>query len=1084
MPKDPRKPRKTTKNWLTAADSAPDIHPVPPNASNYRLHPYSPSTERRTQTSGSSYLLLLPISPLDNVTHSKDAPIPDTPSTLINESLGDLAVLGSPFSFSAQSRSTLFKDIQDVPPPPSIHHYKARRKRLSPEEHLQSQLACLDEHLQRICADFGTIGDFLSYLFWSRPRKRDKDLRLNFHQSSITRFLQGHNNIKPIDIVKRIFHHRNSFPTYRARQHRKQSFSLDVDPTSILYARVAISAWAAQLCAARAHRDIATLTKSDPDHPEDAPARMSSATVTWKDINTFSPERSVNTFRRCTPFLYSFFEYLTLPRRYGIAVERKNRPVHTVRSFRIEGLNPLITGHNRLANGYLSLPYGIHQFGTQTHVDEKRLTSVMGLTTCDLMARKSLKLMTDASLEQMRKSTVEETARGEVKKCYVLDNVQRQDNVYEGGLLRVKRMKCGTAATMINMEDVEPGAFDLSDHLQRVVKNLHSTMTLDSLFERINWSHHHESLKLYIVKTLAEEVPELQHLLEKIFDRFRTAPIAIHRIPASRQTQIQPLGTNSERELESQGMKRCIADFDSQIGFEGEDLLEWVGGDGASFATILRLQKYLAPTAFNNRDTLRNKIAIWHAKDTALKAIAQNHFGPSTSADPSSISKLYTVAGLKRPANLKHCDHYPTMDGLTLIWIAQVLDCWRIYFGVDDLSTHFHNLGATNSVPTLDVLLSQADVIIQQYISLGGYERVLSIQSQRELKNPNLRIKTGSEWVPHSVATPSAEQMSDDAIVKESEIFDGDRSLANSILFKVEFSSFLLLEFAIKDGDMGRVLEQLRIWIFLFSGSSHQQYASYLLELHCLLEFESSPALRQTILNNYLVKFGLPFKERDLMQEDHNGKIQIMVPKAGGEFDGPYYRNTITPNVHNLININRNFEIGFNLAHRKTSHTSPGMRPEVQALLSSIHASELHLFRSQRSYLGHIAIDLFTHGYERLGTGGKLAEFKRKTASRSKFIQAIENEKQRLQSTEVQDVVMADQTSNIDLTFTDNSSDGSDSETTSSSISEDESDSDIEVRVLDLQLDDRGSQGSDCDQFDEDAVMEVQPSDNDDNWSD
>jgi hypothetical protein len=227
---------------------------------------------------------------------------------------------------------------------------------------------------------------------------------------------------------------------------------------------------------------------------------------------------------------------------------------------------------------------------------------------------------------------------------------------------------------------VEPGAFCLSDHLQRVVANERSSISLDSLFNCIKWTHHHESLKLYVVKTLCNEIPELKSLLTPIFELFRKEPIAIHRIPSQRHTHIQALGTNRHHELESQGMFKAIQDFDEQIGFTSEDLIEWVGGDGASFATILRLQKYLAPTAFSNRETLRNKITtpeLWHAKDTAIKTIAQNHFGPSASSDPSSLSKLYTVAGMKRPANLKHCDHYPTVDGLSLIWIAQILDCWR-----------------------------------------------------------------------------------------------------------------------------------------------------------------------------------------------------------------------------------------------------------------------------------------------------------------------------------------------------------------------------------------------------------------------
>jgi hypothetical protein len=273
----------------------------------------------------------------------------------------------------------------------------------------------------------------------------------------------------------------------------------------------------------------------------------------------------------------------------------------------------------------------------------------------------------------------------------------------------------------------------------------------------------------------------------------------------------------------------------------------------------------------------------------------------------------------------------------------------------------------------------------------------------------------------------------------------------------------------------------------MFSGSSHQQYASYLLELHCLLEYESSPALRKTILNNYLVKFGLRFKERDLMQEDHNGKIQVMVPKASGDFDDPYHRNIITPNINHLIQIDRNFETGFSLKHRKTSHTSPGMRPEIQALLLSIKASELHLFTPRRSYQSHIAVDLFSEGYDRLGTGGKLDEFKRKTVARAKFIEAIEKQKKQVDTSDIQDITMGDDT--LSMQHLDESSDlesdkGSDSETdwSSSEDSQKLSDTDIDVYGQGVN-DEEGSEDSD-DQVDE-GVDEIIPSDEDEeNWSD
>ncbi|KAJ7687540.1 hypothetical protein B0H14DRAFT_2204889, partial [Mycena olivaceomarginata] len=116
----------------------------------------------------------------------------------------------------------------------------------------------------------------------------------------------------------------------------------------------------------------------------------------------------------------------------------------------------------------------------------------------------------------------------------------------------------------------------------------------------------------------------------------------------------QPLMVNSERETESQGMMHAVEDFDNQIGVDVENypnLLGWTRGDGTSFAQLLRLSRYTAPIG-----NFKNKIAtpeIWHTGATDLNSIAENHYGPATSSDPSSLSKASSTAGLKRPSNLK-----------------------------------------------------------------------------------------------------------------------------------------------------------------------------------------------------------------------------------------------------------------------------------------------------------------------------------------------------------------------------------------------------------------------------------------------
>ncbi|THV04131.1 hypothetical protein K435DRAFT_851125 [Dendrothele bispora CBS 962.96] len=467
-------------------------------------------------------------------------------------------------------------------------------------------------------------------------------------------------------------------------------------------------------------------------------------------------------------------------------------------------------------------------------------------------------------------------------------------------------MKVGTAATEIDIEDCPPDAWNLLDYLSCVSKNLCSTITVDKLWDHVNWSNQNDSQVLYVVKTLVDSIPVLTSYSKLISDCVCLPPIAIHRITEQRQTTLQLLGMNSERE----------------IGFTA---------GGADKTALDEYPKYLAPTALSNCDTLCNKITTpetWNAKDKALKAIAQEHFSPSTSTNPSSLSKLYQLSSFKRPSNLKQCDHYPTVRGLEVIWVAQIFDCWRIVLGVDELQSFFDELSKKNDMPTLEFLLSQGSILIQ--------------------KEKELQVKTGTPWVSSSVSNPFKEQMKHGvpADSMDSEVFDSNY------------------------GDIGTVMQQLTIWTLMFCSSTHQQYVAYLLELHCLLEYESSPALRTAILNNYLVKFGLACQEKDLMQEHHNGKLELMVEKV--------------------------WESALELKHRSYSHTSPSSQPKLCVLLMELKATELHLFRSGRPYPAHIATDLLSFGYNQLGTEGKLQAVIKKTEARAKFISAIKKERRHL----------------------------------------------------------------------------------------
>ncbi|KAF9066187.1 hypothetical protein BDP27DRAFT_1546360 [Rhodocollybia butyracea] len=988
---------KPRRKWLAAADASPVILQPISDASKYSISPasrrYQPYSSSRVQ-SDSSDVLIQPqnFSSISGSRQNKRPSLsitipqvptysssPETPATLVDPPTSPRFAfpLASPFITPSISQSTayhpqhLFSSAFVIP---CVEGWRHRSKKLSAEEILKEGLDNVAKTLVQILSTFGSVGDFLMLLFWSREKKKDLDHRQIGHQKVVARLLSGRNKVKVAHIIDAIYNHRDAQPSWRSPrvEEQKLAFSLTKDPTSIGFARPALKAWAAQICAAEAHRDMKIFIRHDPDHPEYAPAVLSLKDISWSEH---------------TVFLFNFFKHILVPHKDGKPVERIRRPREMCI---IASLTPLINGHNMRINGYFSLAFGIHLFSCQAHTDLKHLAPQIGLAVHDATIRRAIKAMTEKARVEMKRIAIEAAANGDVVQGLGIDNIQRHAQVYEGGALRQSVMKTGTYGCEIQFQGVPPGAWDLNDYLTRVIANKRSEMTVDSLWRDIDWNHYNESMVLYCIKMLAEEIHVLSSHVKTVTDRFHSEPMAIHRLPDDFRTSIQPLGSNAENEPETQGMKRAIDDFNSQIGYPhnaAETLLEWVGGDG---------------------ETLQNKILTpegWHVRSTGINAISENHFGPANSSDPSSLSMLFHAIGLKRPPNLKKVDFYPTTKGCKVVWTSMILDCWRIILNTDDLELYFNNLATKAGLPTFDFLFSTAQTLIWQYVCSAAYHRVLSLEAQDGVRNSTLK----------------AEQVESEKAFQDPEDFD---------------------EHAIKAGDVGRVMQLLKIWIFMFAGSKHPKYMTYLLELHCLLTYESSDALRIAILNNYLVKFGLEAQERDLMIEHHIFKLEDMVSRAGGEFNGPFYRDIIAPNVDNMTRLNRSLMLAFELEN------------------------EVQFFRPTRTY-HRIASESLSDGYTKLGTGGKIASFIEETSCKAKFTEAIQNKKKQTDSndTNMRSPIPSPVPSPPPSTNKENDDSGSNSESSSSRSSS----SDDGAAITDIQTQPDNSAEEDKDDTSESA---------------
>ncbi|KAJ6545695.1 hypothetical protein B0H19DRAFT_1308385 [Mycena capillaripes] len=840
---------------------------------------------------------------------------------------------------------------------------------------------------------FENLGDFLAILFHPRVRG-EPNPRTRRHRAAVSAFLQGCSNTKMADLIELLYNHPQSRPKKKYPDQCAAALSPHKPLGEILFARPCLSSWATQVVGNRAHFRVGKLGRKPKEGRSRRHLRATTngrnpnAQVVEREDTDFTIQGLAEQYAKEDEFLWYLTECFAAPRKNGKVVVRKCRP-HTV--IQVGASSSFILSRNTYASGDLALPLGIWLFATKSHIDVKRVYSRFGSTVSDSTACKALASMSDASLAKLREEIRDATARGETEYGKIVDNVQQYATVYEHGLGRENQLKVGTACTAFKFDDCKPGAFNADDHISRVIKQERQTMTTESVYRSIDWQHIEDVTELHFLRVLADYDPHLNHMSTEISARFRTVH-AKHRLHPHRKV-LQPLPTNAEREVENKGMFNGLLDFEKAMGIEPDkcdNLLSWLRGDGASHATAMRLKRLLAvcPNIYNSLRNLISTPETWHTKSTDLNSCASNHYGRAASKDPSSLSRSSNAANMKRPTDLKKCDFYPTSRSMTMIWEARVLDCWRLVLGCkSDLLSHFEELAANDSLPSLDELLKSARIIRERYASQTAYEQSLD-KSEQDEAHTRIKVPVGSPWMSTQLpAADDGDKEDGPKVHKEPPGFDGDRVLSNAILFLMEFGWWTELDYAISEGDVGRVMKILKIFIFTFGGTSNRNYMSHMLDLYALLQFECSPDLKEALLNNYLMTLqgdAGTFIEGDLMQEWNNRWLEDTVQRRGGDFDDKFYRKIIAPNVLHFLKIKADIETAFELKRRGKAHTSPHLRDETKVLLKLYEEEELHLFRSGRS-LGHAAVNRFDRGYQRL-EDGKMDEYLQRSAEYAELL--------------------------------------------------------------------------------------------------
>ncbi|KAJ7571888.1 hypothetical protein C8J56DRAFT_907353 [Mycena floridula] len=439
-----------------------------------------------------------------------------------------------------------------------------------------------------------------------------------------------------------------------------------------------------------------------------------------------------------------------------------------------------------------------------------------------------------------------------------------------------------------------------------VAENKQKDLDMEKLLSFIDTDHLNRMFTLQWMRILINFIPCL---------RVYKSEDAKRRLP-SYKAQIFPLSSNSYNETITSGMLSALLDFVKTLGF---------------------------------------------TEDSPLYRLLL-----AGSDDPSSIGHSAAEVKWKAPANIKKVDFYPYSQLAYQIVNARAFDCLRIHFcGKDgDILKHFESLEAQDKVPSFAALWKAAEVVFKTFGHTHVFEREISGDFLIDLP-----IIQGDPWVP-----PVFDQSSANTDQPTKKPHGKKRKNDTDCLAQLSwfiFDAIISWEmiYATSEGDIGRVWEVMKFMLLMFTGSSHTKYTNYLLEMFCDLELESSMALRNAILDSWLVCIsGHSFIAGDQFQE----QIQDEFYEHIGKKDPPH--------SWRFVQVKKAVNEGLGLATRGRKNLEPHNNPEILLLLRIYQDEQLHWFRAGRTYGGEMRkVDDFARGLERLMGSGKSKDWVRET---------------------------------------------------------------------------------------------------------
>ncbi|KAF8231490.1 hypothetical protein L208DRAFT_1459229 [Tricholoma matsutake] len=534
------------------------------------------------------------------------------------------------------------------------------------------------------------------------------------------------------------------------------------------------------------------------------------------------------------------------------------------------------------------------------------------------------------------------TEIGEPRFLFLFDNVNKMQHAWQSIIGWEDEVKSGTAATLIKLKDVPPGAMLAEPLLKNLKEKVCSKLTVEMLVDDIDWAHIESIGATTVLRVWTKHVSGLAKFHSVVESCFSTT-YAKHPLQLWK-SEIHPMCTTDINEATTTGVASVLYNLISQLGIVGSWLNKYVVlvcGDQLSVDWILKVKLYMgtAATTYNRHDWALPVIQLWHMKWALQKCIFRLHWWDNAGKEIFGLHHDCDLLG-RGKFNPVKCDFYPAHHILEDRFDALILDALWIMCKertkivqpptnklLEGLEEYFLEKGPFHTI-MLDALLELTEQVYNYYMCNAVHEAALGYGDRDPALYGSLTMSNEMDSVPmpankesqSSSIPPGQTKKRGKKTTAVRNFSQGDQTLATTINFLCITFWYLKMCAAAAEGDIGHIFE----------------------------------IIKTAILNNYLVNpSGLHghWLELDLLQEHFNFWIKQLFNSKSHDFDARHLakvdylvQKKLVTDTQMLAKGMTLMRLGYTTVTIRFSHSSPSV--------TKFTLSKMNLLQDMTFFLG------------------------------------------------------------------------------------------------------------------------------------